>query len=102
MLIRARLWPVLNTRYAALMATCCSTFCTSHGHDCENVGADADRLWLLSFQDLSAMRARLGKHKIGKSCLYVNKLADIDMDVLEEIVRFGLAYMRENYETVED
>ena len=29
---------------------------------------------------------RLGKHKTGKSCLYVNKLADIDLDVLEEII----------------
>lgn len=30
--------------------------------------------------------ARLGKHSVGKSCLYVNKLADIDLAVLEEIV----------------
>ena len=43
--------------------------------------------------------SRLGKHKLGKSCLYINKLADVDMDVLEEIVLDGLAYMRENYET---
>lgn len=43
--------------------------------------------------------SRLGKHKLGKSCLYVNKLADIDMDVLEEIVVDGVDYMRENYET---
>ena len=54
------------------------------------------------YQDLSDKLARLGKHKIGKSCLYVNKLADIDMDVLEEIVRFGMDYLRETYETVED
>jgi len=54
------------------------------------------------YQDISDKLARLGKHKIGKSCLYVNKLADIDMDVLEEIVRFGLDYIRENYETIED
>jgi len=43
--------------------------------------------------------ARLGKHKLGKSCLYVNKLADVDMDVLEEIICDGVEYMRENYET---
>lgn len=43
--------------------------------------------------------SRLGKHKLGKSCLYINKLADVDMDVLEEIVRDGVDYMRENYET---
>ena len=43
--------------------------------------------------------ARLGKHKLGKSCLYVNKLADIDMGALREIVEDGVAYMRANYET---
>lgn len=30
---------------------------------------------------------RLGKHKTGKGCLYVKKLDDIDLDVLEELVR---------------
>ena len=29
---------------------------------------------------------RLGKWSRGKSCLYINKLDDVDMDVLEEIV----------------
>ncbi len=29
--------------------------------------------------------ARLGKHKIGKSCLYINKLAEVDMAVLEQL-----------------
>ena len=30
--------------------------------------------------------ARLGKHSRGKGCLYVNKLADIDLAVLEEMI----------------
>jgi hypothetical protein len=30
--------------------------------------------------------ARLGKHSTGKGCLYINKLADVDTDVLEEMV----------------
>lgn len=51
------------------------------------------------YRDFSDQRARLGKHKIGKSCLYVNKLEDIDLDVLEEIVTEGIDYMRANYET---
>ena len=42
------------------------------------------------YTDFSAILARLGKHKIGKSCLYINKLSDIDMDVLTELVRAGL------------
>jgi hypothetical protein len=56
---------------------------------------------LPGYTDISDKLARLGKHKIGKSCLYINKLADVDMDVLEEIVEFGLAHMRKNYETSE-
>ena len=41
--------------------------------------------------------ARLGKHKTGKSCLYINKLADVDMAVLETITRDSLSYMNEKY-----
>ena len=33
--------------------------------------------------------SRLGKHKASKSCLYINKLSDIDLKVLEETVRQG-------------
>jgi hypothetical protein len=33
-----------------------------------------------------ALLKKLGKHKIGKGCLYVNKLDDIDMSVLEELI----------------
>lgn len=41
--------------------------------------------------------ARLGKHKTGKSCLYINKLADVDMAVLEDIARDSLAHMNAKY-----
>ncbi|MGB0799758.1 MAG: hypothetical protein ACPGRD_10615, partial [Planktomarina sp.] len=34
--------------------------------------------------------ARQGQYKLGKSCLYINKLADVDQDVLAEIIRIGL------------
>ncbi|MBL4858432.1 MAG: DUF1801 domain-containing protein [Erythrobacter sp.] len=30
---------------------------------------------------------KVGKYKTGKSCLYVNKLSDVNMDVLEELLR---------------
>ena len=43
------------------------------------------------YQDYSEILGRLGKHKLGKSCLYVNKLADIDLAVLEELIRAGLS-----------
>ena len=33
---------------------------------------------------------RLGKHSMGKACLYVNKLPDVDLAVLAELIRAGL------------
>lgn len=41
--------------------------------------------------------ARLGKHKTGKSCLYINKLADVDLAVLEELVALSWQAMNEAY-----
>ncbi|MBX7480906.1 DUF1801 domain-containing protein [Qipengyuania sp. 6D47A] len=41
--------------------------------------------------------ARLGKHTRGKSCLYVNKLADIDLGVLEELIREDWREMSRRY-----
>lgn len=43
------------------------------------------------YADFDSILSRLGKHSKGKSCLYLNKLADVDMDVLEELIRAGLA-----------
>ena len=41
--------------------------------------------------------ARLGKHSTGASCLYMNKLADIDMAVLEEMLAADWAAMARLY-----
>lgn len=47
------------------------------------------------FKQYDALLKKLGKHKTGKSCLYINKLADVDMDVLEAMVTQSVAHMRE-------
>ena len=47
----------------------------------------------LSCCDISKMNdvlSKLGKHKIGKSCLYINKLEDIDTKVLEKMIKESL------------
>jgi hypothetical protein len=36
---------------------------------------------------------RLGKHRTGAACLYVNKLADVDTDVLERLIGAGFVHM---------
>ena len=43
------------------------------------------------YADFGPIRKRLGTHEIGKSCLYVRRLSDIDEDVLKELIRAGLA-----------
>jgi hypothetical protein len=45
---------------------------------------------LPGYADYQDMLRRLGKHKLGKSCLYLNRLADVDMEVLAGVVRAGL------------
>ena len=52
---------------------------------------------LTEAQDQEALLARLGKHKTGKCCLYIKKLADVDEAVLEELTAGALAYMDEKY-----
>ena len=49
------------------------------------------------FEHYEQLLARLGKHKIGKSCLYINKLADVDMQVLRELIAESVAHMRRSY-----
>lgn len=41
---------------------------------------------LLSAPESDELLERLGKHKTGKGCLYINKLDDVDMDVLRELI----------------
>ena len=49
------------------------------------------------FSSYEELLSRLGKHRTGKSCLYINKLADVDMGVLEELIGSSLEAMREKY-----
>ncbi len=48
-------------------------------------------------QALSGELARLGKHKMGKGCLYVKRLADVDLAVLERIVTATVTLLRRRY-----
>ena len=38
------------------------------------------------FADYTDLLAKLGKHKTSVACLYINKLSDVDMSVLEELI----------------
>lgn len=50
------------------------------------------------YADYGAILSRIGKHGMGKSCLYINKLADIDLDVLAELIDAGVKDLSAKYE----
>lgn len=47
------------------------------------------------FDDYDELLGELGKHKIGKSCLYINKLADVNQDVLRRLIKESYMHMRD-------
>lgn len=46
---------------------------------------------LPGYADFSAILAELGKHRLGKSCLYLKRLAGVNEDALRRLIRAGLA-----------
>jgi hypothetical protein len=51
------------------------------------------------FSAYAALLAKLGKHKTGKSCLYIKRLEDVDQDVLKILIEQSVRHMRSKYET---
>lgn len=47
--------------------------------------------------DQEALLARLGKHRMTKSCLYLRRLSDVDVDVLGRLVANSIAEVRRRY-----
>lgn len=53
-------------------------------------------LYIMSgFTEHDSLLSDLGKYTTGKSCLYINKLEDIDIDVLRELVKESVKHVRE-------
>ncbi len=49
------------------------------------------------FTRFEQLLEKLGKHKVSKSCLYINKLADVNKEILAEIITESVAVMRKKY-----
>ncbi len=47
--------------------------------------------------DQAALLACLGKHKLGKACLYLKRLSEVDVAVLEQLVRGSVAEVQRRY-----
>lgn len=51
---------------------------------------------LSSGENFDSYLEKLGKHKVGKGCIYVNKLEDIDLAVLEDLIKVSLKDLDEH------
>ena len=49
------------------------------------------------FEQYGPLLDRLGKHKLGKSCLYLNKLEDVHQPTLKQLIKRSVAHMRKKY-----
>lgn len=78
------------------------TYASGHEGDMVRIGFSPRKgntvLYLADgFTGHAELMEKLGKHKNGKSCLYIKRLSDVDADVLEELCRQSLAWMVKKY-----
>lgn len=60
--------------------------------------AQALTLYIMGgFPRYDALMAKLGKYSTGKSCLYIKRLSDVDLKVLEELIRASWKEMAKRY-----
>jgi len=51
---------------------------------------------MAGFENYDTLMADLGKHKTGKSCLYINQLEDVDIPTLRELIQQSVIHMAES------
>jgi hypothetical protein len=52
------------------------------------------------FEEKEALLQKFGKHKAAKGCIYVKKLADIDLDILKVMIDHSINYVKNRYPQV--
>jgi len=52
---------------------------------------------MAGFDGYGELLGKLGKYKTGKACLYINKLEDVDLPTLRELVRRSVEHVQHKY-----
>jgi hypothetical protein len=52
---------------------------------------------MLGLANYTDLLKKLGKHKTGKGCLYINKLADVDVPTLKELIKQSVKQLKAMY-----
>ena len=58
---------------------------------------DALTLYLANFDRREALLQQFGKHKTGKGCIYVKKLADVNIGILQEMIDLSVKHTKSLY-----
>lgn len=77
-------------------------YASGHEGDAPLVGfsprKDAISLYLYpSFKDKEKLLLKLGKHKAGKGCVYIKKIADIDVEILKNMISYSVENLNKLY-----
>ena len=77
-------------------------YASGHEGDAPLVGfsprKDAISLYLYpSFEDKEELLLKFGKHKAGKGCIYIKKIADIDVEVLKKMISYSVENLNKLY-----
>ena len=51
---------------------------------------------IAGLENYDSLLAELGKYRTGKSCLYINKLEDVDIPTLRELIRQSVTHLAES------
>ncbi|NRA63826.1 MAG: DUF1801 domain-containing protein [Pseudobacteriovorax sp.] len=51
------------------------------------------------YQGYAKVLEKLGPHKLGKSCLYIKRVSDIDTSILKKIIKDGLKDLKKSHKT---
>ncbi len=55
---------------------------------------------MAAFPERDVLLGRLGKYKMGKGCLYLRRLSEVDLEVLEQLVAASVAAVKQRYGAV--
>lgn len=77
-------------------------YASGHEGDAPLVGfsprKDAISLYLCSsFESKEELLSKFGKHKAGKGCIYIKKIADIDIEILKKMISYSVENLNKLY-----
>lgn len=63
---------------------------------------NAITFYLGDFDNREQLLSKLGKHKTGKGCIYIQKLEDIDTSILTKMVKNSIEHTKKQYPATSD